>query len=956
MSYYGELKSKSDIIQIAVALGFNGLKSGGYLQGDCPQHGSSRGRCLTITPGMQRFHCFHCGASGDVIDLVELFKRCDHSTAVNYLADRCGMPHLSGGAGLSPEEQARIQADANEEALTYDMLTAAADWYQQQLNNFPDILDQLLQHYRFSQDVVNELKIGVAPPGTSDPEIASDLAEYLNTIKGFSGKLALSGLFSFSAPEGPYWDYFKGRIVFPFWKNGKVVNMIARATPMTPANEYECYADKDGNIKTDDSGQPMYIKYKKLRRHNPDDEKRKHISKFIGVETFMGSDAIRGTKEVVITEGAPDWVSAFDHGFHALSPVTTNFREEDLEKLARETVNAEAVYIINDNEENQAGRDGALKTGKYLTQQGRKVFLVELPRPDGLDKVDLNEYLRDNTADDLRKVMQAAKSVLDTLFEGLPADFVKAQPTLKTEILPLLLGVEDSIREHYLDIIRKRVKTSKTALTAVFEDVKQSAAAQKAEKEKPAVDPAVQAGAEVIAKDPALIRKRIDIVNCLGVVGERNVIAMYCLAAIDSRLLPEDTASPNALALKNAGHHGSGKSFSLKKCLDLYPAHTFYFITSGSAKSLYYLQEGLEHRALIVAEGFQFQTNNATDSEFVYVVRSLLSEGRVSYQVPQKDEDGKFITVEKRLDGPTSFITTTIIDKLEPQLEDRLFTIHPDESMEQTRAIMTMTAKIKEGSFEGVDKATLDAWKHFHGMMKPVDVVIPFAGQISAYLQRGERLPIATRRAFNRVMAIIQTVVCAYQFQRTRDGKDRLIAEMSDYWMSLQIVREAFRETLGHQSKDAAQRITFIRDNGPVQYGTLIAEWGVSKSALTGWVRGRLYDGVLAWCDEDGAEFPDEAALKKAKHSGKAYLKINDAYQADDVTGLPTPFELTGDPRWNEGGALYLLYDLALDRRQIEENSVSDAATETESPNGDDDVDTEEVEAEKEFSFNEWGF
>ncbi len=62
---------------------------------------------------------------------------------------------------------------------------------------------------------------------------------------------------------------------------------------------------------------------------------------------------------------------------------------------------------------------------------------------------------------------------------------------------------------------------------------------------------------------------------------------------------------------------------------------------------------------------------------------------------------------------------------------------------------------------------------------------------------------------------------------------------------------------------------------------------------MTGWVRGKLVDGILAWCDEDGEEFPDEAALKKAKHSGKAYLKINDSFQADDVTGLPIPFFLS---------------------------------------------------------------
>ena len=950
MSYYNELKTHNDIIIIARDLGFNGSRSGNAWQGECPLHNSSGGKCFVIWPGIQGFKCYHCDASGDVINLVSLYKRCDHAAAVNFLADRVGMPHLSGVSGLSAEEQALREAEAKEEALVYDMLTAAAEWYHLQLKNYPDIVDHLHNHYGFSPEIVDELKIGFSPPGTSDPGIPSDLALHLGSTAGFKGNLVKSGLFTFSMPDGALWDYFKGRIVFPFWKNGKVVNVIARATTITPVDPYECYVEKDGNVKTDAGGQPMYVKYKKLRRNDLSDEKKKHISKFIGTETFMGSDSIRGAKQVIITEGAPDWVSAVDHGFAAISPVTTNFRDEDLEKLAHSTAGADAVYIINDNEDNQAGLTGALKTGKYLTGQGRKVFLVELPKPEGVSKIDLNEYLRDHTADDLRELMKSAKSILDTMIDGLPADFVKAQPILKVEILPLLLGHDESICAHYLDKIRNTVKTSKPAITAEFDEVKRMAAAQKKESKEEVVDPAIQSLAESIAKDPALIRKRIDVVNQSGVVGERNVVAMY-FAALDSRLLPEDTASPNALAIKNAGHHGSGKSFTMKKCLDLYSEDDYHLITSGSAKSLYYLPDGLKHRALIVAEAFQFQANNAADSEFVYVVRSLLSEGRVSYQVPQKDADGKFVTVEIRLDGPTSFITTTIIDKLEPQLEDRLFTIHPDESMEQTRSIMTMTAKIKEGGFEGVDKATRDAWKLYHSLLKPTDVVIPFAGQISKYLQRGERLPIAARRAFNRSMAIIQTVVCAYQFQRTRDDKGRLQAEMSDYWMALQIVREAFRETLGHQSKEAALRIEFIRENGPVQYGTLTSEWGISKSALTSWVRGKLIDGILAWCDDDGKEFPDEAALKKAKHSGRAYLKINDAFNADDVTGLPTPFELTGDPRWNESGDLYRLYDLRLDQRQMIENTGSDEVSAYELT--DDGPDETAGEAEPAFSFDD---
>ena len=93
---------------------------------------------------------------------------------------------------------------------------------------------------------------------------------------------------------------------------------------------------------------------------------------------------------------------------------------------------------------------------------------------------------------------------------------------------------------------------------------------------------------------------------------------------------------------------------------------------------------------------------------------------------------------------------------------------------------------------------------------------------------------------------------------------------------------------------------------------------------------------------------PDEPALKKAKHSGKAYLKINDSFSVDDVTGLPTPFELTADPRWNEDGELYRLYDLALDRRPIVEYRASEKVDESDLP--EDELVEEHEEEKQEFT------
>ena len=158
-----------------------------------------------------------------------------------------------------------------------------------------------------------------------------------------------------------------------------------------------------------------------------------------------------------------------DKGFAAISPVTTSFREQDHEKLAELTSGAESIYIINDNEENQAGLNGALKTAKYLTQKGKNVFLVELPRPAGATKIDLNEYFLNHTAQDLRQLMNSSKSLLEILINKLPGDFIKAQPMIKEEIAPLLIELDEAKYEHFFEIIRKKVNTNRKALDAEIE-------------------------------------------------------------------------------------------------------------------------------------------------------------------------------------------------------------------------------------------------------------------------------------------------------------------------------------------------------------------------------------------------------------------------------------------------------------------------------------------------------
>ena len=103
----------------------------------------------------------------------------------------------------------------------------------------------------------------------------------------------------------------------------------------------------------------------------------------------------------------------------------------------------------------------------------------------------------------------------------------------------------------------------------------------------------------------------------------------------------------------------------------------------------------------------------------------------------------------------------------------------------------------------------------------------------------------------------------------------------------------------------------------PPTGGNLAKIFRVSGAAISGWAWKSIQAGMIEWCDENGYHFVDDKALKKAKHQGAAYLKISDTYKNENVRGLPTPFDLTGDQRWDEGGDLLKLYDLDLEKRTV---------------------------------------
>jgi len=133
--------------------------------------------------------------------------------------------------------------------------------------------------------------------------------------------------------------------------------------------------------------------------------------------------------------------------------------------------------------------------------------------------------------------------------------------------------------------------------------------------------------------------------------------------------------------------------------------------------------------------------------------------------------------------------------------------------------------------------------------------------------------------------------------------------------MGVQVVQDAFRENMGAQDKKTEKYLAVIREKERITPGNLAKMFGVSGSAISSWVGKRIRDGMVEWVDKDGYHFVDDKALETAKRKGTAFIKISDTYRNEIVGGLPTPFDLSGDPRWNEGGELLKLYDLGLEKQ-----------------------------------------
>ena len=377
---------------------------------------------FVVWPATQTWRDFsgRSDAGGDCFDWLQKHDGVDFMSALRKLAVRAGVD-VPGSEALKGElerlsERHRVSA----------LLTSAAAYYHQVL---PTKIRQawLRDHYGFTAETIDHLLLGWAD---------GHLFQHMTGLLGATREEALStGLFVQLA-DGRVEDFFRGRLVFPYWSRGKVVYFIARSTEHTGKEPWE------------------QAKYKKLLTRS---ERHSYVSPAVANDTLYNEDAARGAEDLLITEGVTDCISAMQAGLAVVSPVTVRFRRQDHPRLLDLTRRARRVVICNDSEVSGAGEAGALETAQALHAAGRDVRIATIPMPAGATKIDVNELVKSQGPDALKKVVRLAKRLPEFLLERIPADVPKSDLALALEpVLEMLRVAQPIEREACLELVQTR--------------------------------------------------------------------------------------------------------------------------------------------------------------------------------------------------------------------------------------------------------------------------------------------------------------------------------------------------------------------------------------------------------------------------------------------------------------------------------------------------------------------
>ena len=357
------LKDKLNIVDIAGGY-FSLEKRGSNYWACCPFH-HEKTASFSINESGQFYHCFGCGASGDIIKLVSEMESLDFIDTVKLLAERAGlqMPQTAVDSRRTAENKRRRDT-------ILKIMNDCAHFYLDNLNSGnADAHIQYILNRKIPANVVRSFGLGASLN-------FDDLPRFL-LRKGYSKQDILdSG--TVNEVKGRLVDAQGGRLIFP------IINALDEVVAF------------GGRIL----GKADFAKYKNTKE-TVVFNKSKTLYNINLLKKLKRSQTI---KEVIMVEGYMDAISLYSSGFkNVVASMGTSLTQDQARLIKRYT---DTVLISYDGD--AAGQKANLRGLDILKGEGLNVKVV--PLPDGLDPDDV---IKQRGAEGYRQCLEAAMPLID---------------------------------------------------------------------------------------------------------------------------------------------------------------------------------------------------------------------------------------------------------------------------------------------------------------------------------------------------------------------------------------------------------------------------------------------------------------------------------------------------------------------------------------------------------------
>jgi len=400
-----EVKSRLDIVDV-ISDYVELKKSGSTMKAICPFH-AEKTPSFTVSPQRQIFHCFGCGAGGDMFAFVMKYENVSFREALGVLAKRAGVEIAAPGplAGRSSTEVLRGVHDE------------ATEFFSRALEASREARD-FFSRRGINAESVRQFRLGFAPPKRDALYRHLKAKGYEDAVLQSAGVVRLS-------EKGTRYDMFRGRAIFPIADaRGRVIAFGARI--LGGGGE---------------SQGPKYI-------NSPETPVFKKSHTLYGLD--VAKEHIRQKGFAILVEGYTDVIMLHQHGFrHAVAPLGTAITEGHLKQLR---AYAGKLLLVFDGDE--AGLNAARRTLGIVYENGMRAKVLLLPQGS-----DPDTFLRERGTDEFRKLYRTAVDIVD-FYLGLGED--------RVEMIRELIGIAARMKDA---ILRGQVVTEisqKTSIPSVY--------------------------------------------------------------------------------------------------------------------------------------------------------------------------------------------------------------------------------------------------------------------------------------------------------------------------------------------------------------------------------------------------------------------------------------------------------------------------------------------------------